>query len=171
MPFEYIKNENGDFICPHCPNLVISGDKQSTMHYHLKRHQIQKAAENNKNNQGHTCKACNKVFLQKQNLELHIKSRHPELLIDSQTKNSRVCCPFDGCEFSSITKGNCIIHCLRVHYQEEISQIMVIKPETKTIECSECDKEFNSSTSFYYHCKKCITFQDDDKLEKFQQIV
>jgi hypothetical protein len=170
MPFEYIRNEDGDFICPHCPNVVISGNKQSTMHYHLKRHEIQKAAEDNKC-QGYTCKGCNKIFLQKQNLELHIKSRHPELLETDFKDTSKYYCPFDNCEFSSITKGNCIIHCLRVHYQKEISELMCVNPKTKAIECNECNTEFNSSTSFYYHCKRCMTFEENEKYEKLQQVL
>ena len=144
MTLKYTKNDKGQFVCPHCG---VTKDKQNTMHYHMRKHEEQVS---------HTCKVCKKGFLQKQTLDMHIKSRHPEVLkgIDDSTKKFK--CPFDKCEFSALTKGNCIIHCLRVHFQDEIKKMMTINDETKEIECEECCETFNSSTAFYYHCKKCI---------------
>lgn len=159
MPLKYIKNEDGKFVCPHCPS--VSYRNQSSMHYHLKKHEEMTTF---------TCKACKKGFLQKAALDLHIHSKHPELA-SSDDEHKRWNCPFDDCSFSALTKGNCIIHCLRVHFQEEIKSIMLVDSETKEIECTECCKEFSSSCAFYYHCKSCVPIDKaSKKYEKFKLI-
>jgi hypothetical protein len=156
MPLNYIKNDEGHFVCPDCG---IVKKNQNTMHYHMKKHEEQLT---------HICKACKKGFLQKQTLDLHMRSKHPELVKDSADNEKKFKCPFDGCEFSALTKGNCVIHCLRVHFQDEIRDMMNVDNETKTICCNNCNSEFNSSCSFYYHCKSCMTFS---KLEnKYQRL-
>lgn len=157
MPLKYTKNDNGEFVCPDCG---ITKKNQSTMHYHMKKHEEQLT---------HVCKSCKKGFLQKQTLDLHIRSKHPDLVKDDNS-DKKFKCPFDNCEFSALTKGNCIIHCLRVHFQDEINNIMVKDNETKMIYCNECDKEFSSSCAFYYHCKGCLDFNKSDaKYKKFEE--
>lgn len=159
MPLKYTKNEDGDFVCPDCG---VTKKNQNTMHYHMKKHEEQLT---------HVCKACKKGFLQKQTLDLHIRSKHPELIKDSANSEKKFKCPFDNCEFSALTKGNCVIHCLRVHFQDEINNMMTKDNETKMIYCNECDKEFSSSCAFYYHCKDCMTFnKNDEKHKKFEEI-
>lgn len=158
MTLKYIKNEDGHFVCPY-PGCGFTKKNQSTLHYHMKKHEEQLE---------HICKTCKKQFLQKQTLDLHIRSKHPELLKDSSSAEKKFKCPFDDCDFSALTKGNCIIHCLRVHCQDEINKIMLKNNETKTISCNECGCEFHSSCSFYYHCKKCVNL--DEKNEKYQKI-
>ncbi len=159
MPIKYTKNDEGHFVCPHCG---ITKEKQNTMHYHIRKHEEQVS---------HTCKVCKKGFLQKQTLELHMKSRHADYLKAQGDEASKVYCPFDDCNFSALTKGNCIIHCLRVHFKEEVQKIMNVDNETKTITCEECDKEFTSSCAFYYHCKNCVPFDENsEKYELFQGI-
>jgi KRAB domain-containing zinc finger protein len=155
MPLTYTKNEEGLFVCPHCD---YKKSNQSTMHYHMKKHEEQLS---------HICKTCKKGFLQKQTLDLHIRSKHPEVKpVDAK----KFTCPFDGCTFTSLTKGNCIIHCLRIHFQEEIRNMMEIHDDTKTIECKECKNEFQSSSSFYYHAKQCLPFdKTSTKYTKLQQ--
>lgn len=148
MPMKYIKNEDGLFVCPHCN---VTKQNQNTMHYHMKKHE---------EITNYVCKSCKKGFLQKQTLDLHIKSRHPELLESDVERKFK--CPFDNCEFSALTKGNCIIHCLRVHFNKEVKDTMYQNPDTKMIECSECNNEFNSVCSFYYHCKGCMIFNEND---------
>ena len=144
MPLKYVKDEEGNFVCPH-PGCGIKKKNQNTMHYHMKKHEEQL---------DYTCKTCKKQFLQKQTLDLHIRSKHPELANDNDEKKFK--CPFDNCDFKALTKGNCVIHCLRVHFQDEINDIMIKDEETKMIYCNECQKEFSSSTAFYYHCKNCF---------------
>ena len=151
MTFTYIKNEDGAFVCPDCG---IVKKKQNTMHYHMKTHEEKP---------NHVCKICKKGFLQKQTLDLHMRSKHSDKTDDKKFK-----CTHDNCEFTALTKGNCVIHFLRVHYQDEINNIMI--KNGKRIECNECKKEFNSSCSFYYHCKDCIQFDDDNKHEKFKAL-
>jgi hypothetical protein len=159
MPIKYTKNEEGHFVCPHCN---VTKEKQNTMHYHIRKHEEQVS---------HTCKVCKKGFLQKQTLDLHMKSRHADYLKAQGNEAAKVCCPFEDCNFSALTKGNCIIHCLRVHFKDEVNKIMNIDNETKTIICEECDKEFSSSCAFYYHCKGCVPFDEkSNKYKLFQEI-
>ncbi len=154
MTLTYTKNDKGQFVCPHCG---ITKDKQNTMHYHMRKHEEEPS---------HTCKVCKKGFLQKQTLDMHMKSRHPEISTDETSKKFK--CPFDKCEFSALTKGNCVTHCLRVHFQEEIKKIMTVDEDTKEIECDECNETFSSSTAFYYHCKKCINISLSDDSPKIK---
>ena len=153
MPLVYKKNKEGLFVCPHCD---YKKSNQSSMHYHMKKHEEERS---------HICKTCKKGFLQKQTLELHIRSKHPELKTTEEKKSS---CPFDKCAFTAMTKGNCIIHCLRTHFQEEMKASMNVHEDTKIIECTTCNKEFQSSCSFYYHAKRCFPF--DTKNEKYQKL-
>ena len=151
MPFTYHKNDAGEFVCQDCG---VTKKRQNSMHYHMKKHLEEL---------DYKCKMCNKQFLQKQTLDLHNRSKHPELI---QT-NAKHICPFDDCKFNALTKGNLIIHVLRLHFQDEISAIMLNDQERKVITCYSCEKEFNSSCSFYYHCKGCISF-DNEKYKKVQ---
>jgi hypothetical protein len=153
MTITYFKNDEGKFVCPECH--VVKAH-QNSMHYHMKKH----LEELN-----HVCKVCQKGFLQKQTLDLHVRSKHPELEPEDHKKFT---CPFDGCEFKALTKGNCVIHCLRVHFQEEMKLIMKVEKDTKAISCTKCETNFQSSCSFYYHCKKCV--DKDEKFEKLKEI-
>ena len=157
MTLTYIKNKNGHFVCPEC-NVVKA--RQNSMHYHMKKHMEEL---------NHVCKVCKKGFLQKQTLDLHIRSKHPELDTNPE-ENKKFTCPFDGCEFRALTKGNCVIHCLRVHFQEEMKLFMRVNQENKNISCTNCNTDFQSSCSFYYHCKNCIDMDTDEKFQKLQEI-
>ena len=152
----YIKNDKGEFVCPQC-NIVKK--RQNSMHYHMKKHLEEL---------DHVCKVCKKGFLQKQTLDLHMRSKHPEL---EKEEANRFGCPFEDCTFSALTKGNCIIHCLRVHYQEELKEKMQQDPETKVITCTDCDTEFSSSCGFYYHCKKCMDVAHDDTFKAIRYLM
>jgi hypothetical protein len=154
MPYKYIKNDEGNFVCPDCG---VTKKNQNTMHYHMKKHEEQL---------DFVCKHCNKAFLQKQTLDLHIRSKHSDLADSTDDKKYK--CPFDNCDFTALTKGNCVIHCLRVHFQEEIKKILSVDNATKTYYCNECGNDFNSSSSFYYHCKRCI--QTDKNNEKYNKL-
>ncbi len=161
MTIRYIKNDDGNFVCPHCG---VIKNRQNSMHYHIKKHMEEL---------NHICKTCNKAFLQKQTLDLHIRSKHPELLKSDQDKDDekKYECPFENCNFNALTKGNCIIHCLRAHFQSEIKEIMTVKNDTKSIICNHCDKEFFSSSAFYYHCKVCLQLpSDNSKLQILNSI-
>jgi hypothetical protein len=159
MTLKYIKNEDGHFVCPDCG---ITKKNQNTMHYHMKKHEDQL---------NHVCKSCKKGFLQKQTLDLHIRSKHPELLKDSKEETKKFTCPHDSCDFSALTKGNCLIHYLRVHCQDEIKNIMINNSDTKTFTCNECNDEFNSSSAFYYHCKGCVQINNKEKQQMIREIL
>ena len=79
MLFTYTKNEHGQFICPDCGAIK---NRQNSMHYHMKKHQEEL---------NHICKCCKKGFLQKQTLDLHIRSKHPEMVKDDQQTKKFKC--------------------------------------------------------------------------------
>lgn len=141
----YIRTPQGTFICPTCG---ITKHRQNSMHYHMKTHL---------EDPNHTCEYCNKTFLQKQTLELHRRSKHAEQLVEA-TIPPAFSCPFQDCPFQSHTKGNCVIHCLRVHFQEEITPHLQILQDRRVYSCLHCRNEYQSTTAFYYHIKNCITF-------------
>lgn len=153
MPLTYIKNEIGHFVCPTCG---VTKHRQNSMHYHMKKHL---------EDLNHTCTYCNKSFLQKQTLDLHLRSKHAEQLEEDAARPAYMC-PFQGCDFQSHTKGNCVIHCLRVHFQDEITPHMMTLPDRRVYSCLHCRNEYQSTTSFYYHIKNCITF--DKSTPKYQ---
>jgi tRNA(Ile2) C34 agmatinyltransferase TiaS len=142
MPLTYTKNEDGEFVCPHC-NIVAKN--QNTMHYHLKKHM---------NDLKYECKECDKSFLQKQSLLVHMRFKH------SEKEENAFQCPFE-CEFTSPVKGNCVIHIIRVHFQDELQQIMFPQADTKTVLCGACNEEFKSNSAFMYHCKRCLDLSDN----------
>jgi hypothetical protein len=157
MTIKYIKNADGHYVCPDCG---VVKKNQNTMHYHMKKHMDEL---------NHVCGVCHKGFLQKQTLELHLRSKHPEL---KEEEEKKFCCPMEDCDFKALTKGNCIIHCLRVHFREEMEEMMEAHADTKTITCNDCEKEFNSSCSFYYHCKECMILdKDDERHQKFKAMI
>jgi hypothetical protein len=176
---KYTRNTEGHFVCPECG---IVKARQNSMHYHMKKHMEERS---------HLCVICNKGFLQKQTLELHLRSKHPERARQLTPKSSSSSsesdsssssseegkpyhCPFDHCDFKALTKGNCIIHCLRVHFQDEIRR--VLRQEDKTFHCGQCNRNFQSASSFYYHCKACLIQHPhpgnaDEKYRRLQSVM
>ena len=144
MPIKYTKNVEGDFVCPHCQ---FTAKNQSTMHYHMKKHS---------NDLKFDCRHCDKTFLQKSSLLVHMRFKHAQEL----REETAFACPFD-CDFTSPVKGNCVIHIIRVHFQDELKEIMHPQADTKTVMCSGCDKEFKSNSAFIYHCKHCLNLTAD----------
>ena len=155
--FTYIRTEQGTFICPTCG---IIKQRQNSMHYHMKKHQ---------QDTNYTCTYCNKTFLQKQTLELHLRTKHVDRLEEDATAaKPAFSCPISGCDFQSHTKGNCVIHCLRVHFQEEITPHLHLVQDRRVYSCGHCRNEFQSTTAFYYHIKSCITF--DHTTPKYREL-
>ena len=141
MVLEYQKDDDGTYICQHCQ---FTARHQSTMHYHLKKHEGALP---------HACKVCDARFLQKSLLDMHTKSRHPETLESKETFK----CPCKGCEYEDIRKGNRLIHFTRVHLRE-LTESLKCKStdETCITGCKTCQKNFKSLTQFYYHVSKCV---------------
>jgi hypothetical protein len=170
--FTYIRTEQGKFICPTCG---VVKQRQNSMHYHMKTHQ---------QDPNHTCPYCNKTFLQKQTLELHLRTKHTDRLVATEdgvgggagaggaggagAVKPSFSCPISGCDYQSHTKGNCVIHCLRVHFQEEITPHLRVVQDRRVYSCGHCQNEFQSTTAFYYHIKSCITF--DQTTPKYREL-
>ena len=150
MSSKYIKNEQGWFVCPSC-NVVKQN--QNTMYYHMKKHEGKLPYE---------CNICNKDFIQKTSLELHMLSKHKDKNVK---KIDTFKCPIEGCDFEALTKANRRIHCLRKHYKDEITDIL---DENNT--CSSCKVSFLSNTSFYYHAIGCIRTTCPDKQKMLELI-
>jgi len=142
MVFEYKKNKDGEFICTHCD---YTAKNQSTMHYHLKKHE---------GSLPHPCKHCDARFVQKGLLDMHIKSRHPETLEKKETFK----CPCNNCDYEDIRKGNRLIHFLRVH-MKDLTDALKAKTTDKACvtSCKSCSKSFKSMTQFYYHAASCVS--------------
>lgn len=144
MTFKYIKNEQGQFVCPHCP---FTSGPQSTMHYHIKK--------NHDGDLKHVCKFCKNKFVQKSLLDLHMKSQHKEEL-DKRVK--QFCCPFPNCDVKDLRKGNVISHFCRVHLKDLLEKALLISKtkEEPAIQCTHCKKGFASKPSFNYHIASCL---------------
>jgi uncharacterized Zn-finger protein len=147
---KYEKNEEGEFICPTCG---ITKKKQNTMHYHMKKHA---------DSLPYSCRYCKKEFLQKQTLEMHIRSRHADSESE-ETGEPEFECPFEDCKFMSMTKGNLRTHCLRTHFSKECDELCLQEKDSKEVQCVQCERVFTSKGAFYYHCFECIETQDNDE--------
>ena len=153
----YLKNEQGDYVCPDCGK-VVPKHRQSTMSMHMRKHLLEKE-ETTK----HSCTHCSiPAFLTKAALDSHHmrlagRNGHPVLtealpLIE---------CPFENCTFSDISKGNVRTHCMRSHVGEEVKAILE-RGEAKEIKCKNCSVEFKSLGSFYYHSIGCVSLSPTD---------
>jgi hypothetical protein len=139
MVYQYQKNTAGDYLCTHCD---FTAKNQSTMHYHLKKHE---------GCLPHPCKHCDARFVQKGLLDMHIKSRHPETL----EKKEMFKCPCNNCDYEDLRKGNRLIHFVRIH-MKDLSDALKTKSEGNATACKYCNKTFKSMTQFYYHAASCI---------------
>ena len=140
---KYQKNENGEFVCPHC-NIVKK--KQNTMHYHIKRSHEQDFA--------FECKKCENVpkFLQRSSYLHHLATNHPENPHPNENDRNQYAsvshsCP--SCEHTTHTKANMIIHFVRTH-------CTWIPNFTKDSSCKCCNKSFRSSSAYLYHAYSCF---------------
>jgi len=153
----YVRNEAGDFVCPDCGK-VVSKHRQPTMSMHMKKHLLEKAEE-----KPFACAHCAiPAFLTKAALDAHMtrlagRGGHPT---PTDTLNE-ITCPFDGCAFSDINKGNVRTHCMRVHVGDEVRALLE-RGEAKDIKCKNCSLDFNNLGSFYYHSIGCVSLQTTD---------
>jgi hypothetical protein len=157
----YKRDDKGHLICERCgfkPKATARhpNGNPSTMHYHMKKHT---------NDFPYECPICKTGFPQKMNLQNHMKARHPN---ETKEKDNMFKCPVENCSFQSITKGNCLIHCARRHFNQVVDDHIqsVTNNGKKTFHCTCCTKDFKSGTAFYYHILKCLaTFQIIDAQE------
>jgi hypothetical protein len=135
--FEYTKNANGLFVCPHCAE---TKRLQSTMHYHMKKHLGKLPFE---------CHHCQKGFLHQSTLDLHIKAQH------QKDEDRAFKCPCAGCPYKgTLTKANLMIHYVRKHCGAEAAA--AADGDKKTPTCKACGKGFNSPTAYHYHVAGCL---------------
>ena len=136
VSFTYKKNADGLYVCPHCP---ATYERQNTMHYHLKKHAGMYP---------HKCRHCDKGFLQKQTLDLHMEAKHAEKLQPVKLHE----CPHADCPYESRTKANLVIHYMRIHCVDTCK--FTITKDKMTC-CKSCDESFKSATAYYYHAAQC----------------
>lgn len=142
---KYMRNETGEFVCPHCPKVC---EKQNTMYYHIKK--------NHTNDLPYKCEKCvgTPRFLQKSAYLHHCARVHPEISSTDSEKNPyagvTVACPATGCSHSTHTKANILIHYARNHCKEWIPAY------SKSAACAGCSKTFASSSAYLYHALTCL---------------
>ena len=127
------------FTCTDCTFTTLN---QSTMHYHYRNHE---------GTLTHECKECDKKFLQKSVLDLHIQSRHSK---EPEIKKEYKC---ECCSYSDLRKGNLGIHFARIHLKDITDKMKKKSTVPDTVaQCDSCSKSFKSMTLFYYHCASCV---------------
>ncbi len=149
MVFEYTRNEQGLFVCPHCK---VTREKQNTMHYHMKKHEGKLPFQ---------CSTCKKEFQFQQSLELHRLAKHCDIV------KKKCKCPVSDCDFQTHQDGNLRVHFLRKHCMDDIQRIL--QNTNNMFQCTACKKSFKSSTAFHYHATSCVNIQNKtfrDMLEK-----
>lgn len=141
---KYKKNAEGHYVCPHCGETKRI---QSTMHYHMKKHEGKLPFE---------CNICKKGFLHASTLALHVKAQH-------QKEQERMFkCPAAGCTYKgTLTKSNLIIHYVRKHCKQEATAMGAGPDAPLTCRC--CAKETKSLTAFHYHIATCMTIEDTER--------
>lgn len=65
-----------------------------------------------------------------------------------------IACPFDGCAFTDVRKGNVRTHCMRKHVSQYTED--VISRENGVWTCALCNFKSTSAAGFYYHLYGCI---------------
>lgn len=144
-PSKYIKNADGHFVCPDCGKVT---EKQNTMYYHIKK--------NHTKDLPFECKKCSDAprFLQKSSYLHHLATLHPEDATADCGSNPYAGvsfgCVFEGCDHSTHTKANLLIHIARSHCKSWIPTF------AKGSSCGGCKKEFNSSSAYLYHSIGCL---------------
>lgn len=142
---KYVRNDAGHFVCPHCS---VVKEKQNTMYYHIKK--------NHEKDFPFECTHCDThpKFLQKSAYLHHLATMHADIPDPEGEKNPyagiEFSCPSDGCEHTTHTKANMMIHYIRNHCKDWIPSF------AKGAACTCCKGEFGSSSAYYYHAAQCF---------------
>jgi len=139
--YEYIRTDTGEFICPHC-NVVKKIQSTMNMHYKARHDGTFK----------HKCKHCPYETSTKQTLDKHTLAKHPNHVKD---KPKPFDCPFESCEFHSITKAGLRSHYLLKHLSKEVVKYLG-KTESGDVQCSGCGEQFASKPAYVYHLVGCL---------------
>ena len=134
----YMRNEKGEFVCPH-EGCGVTKARQNTMFYHMKKHA---------GNMDYVCDVpgCGKSFIQKSGLQQHRLQAHT-------TDAPEWSCPC--CDHVSRVKSNLLIHVGRMHGSGWIPSL------ENGGDCAGCKRSFSSATAYYYHAVQCFTPPDD----------
>ncbi len=90
-------------------------------------------------------------FSQKALLDSHIAARH------STGEVNKFKCPCEGCKYEDMRKGNVVIHFVRIHLKDLVSQLMTTSQEEGCVaHCSVCNTSFKNKTGFFYHASNCV---------------
>lgn len=156
MPYEYIRPQGagGPFQCPHCD---YTKPYQSAVHMHI--------TAKHSGAFKHKCPAtgCKREFAQKQPLDTHIASTHPELL-DKPTV--LYTCPHEGCDKEFHLKQQVRSHYMVKHRGAEIRKFLG-RNEAGEIQCTQCGRVCNSMAAFTYHVVNCL----DPEVRNCREIV
>jgi hypothetical protein len=131
--------EDDIYTCKMCKK---TSTHASTMHYHIANTHIEEKPFN--------CAHCKKGFTQKGLYMKHLAHKHPDTT-QSITKNpyTGVYYHCGGCDHTSTTKGNCLIHYTRTH-------ALWVPAYSSTAACTGCTKLFTSSTAYLHHALYCF---------------
>jgi DNA-directed RNA polymerase subunit RPC12/RpoP len=157
MTFTYERDENGQYICPHCG---VKKRLPSTMNMHRRKCEGDLPYECPDANCDYKC-------LSKQRLELHVAAKHPTLKVAHAVPLLK--CPVKGCTFQTLANGNRLIHFMRKHC---FAESLTIMNESETgFDCARCKRTFQSNTAFQYHATHCITLTDLTKAGLLRSIL
>lgn len=152
---KYVKNNDGDYICPHEGCGKITG-KQNTMYYHI--------LKNHSESLPFQCNRCieKPQFLQRSGYLNHLATKHAndsklnekekEILGVNENPVVKVSykCPHQGCNQVTKTKANILIHYARTHALDWIPSY--VRGEA----CVGCQQVFSSSSAYLYHSITCF---------------
>lgn len=151
---KYVRNADMEYVCPHCG---IVEAKQNTMLYHIQsKHEHKFRFE---------CTRCetNPKFLQRCTYLHHLATIHPENPHVSEEDIN----PYAGvayncpcCIHTTHTKANILIHFARSHCKDWIPAFAKATP------CTECGKQFASSSAYLYHAIGCFKMHATEEQRK-----
>ena len=153
---KYVKNNNGDYVCPHTDCGKITA-KQNTMYYHImKNHSTQLPFQ---------CNRCANTpqFLQRSGYMNHLATKHADVpkltekekeILGGITENPVIAvsfkCPHADCNQTTKTKSNMLIHYARTHSKAWIP------PYIRGADCTRCHHVYSSSSAYLYHTITCF---------------
>jgi len=152
---KYVKNNDGNYVCPHngCGKITMN---QNTMHYHIMSHNDKLPFQ---------CNRCTNTpqFKQRGAYLNHLATRHADNIkltekekevLGGITENPAVAisfkCPHAGCNQTTKTKANMLIHYVRTHAKDWIP------PYIRGAECTRCHHNYSSSSAYLYHTITCF---------------
>jgi len=132
MAFEYIKNNDGHYVCTICS---VVKKNQNTMHYHMQKHE---------GSRPYKCPDCDMTFVQKYPLEMHKKIAHSK-------EEPTLKCPFEGCDHTVFKKEYLRVHIARNHLTDTLKPWIIKSEDSTQYTCDCCKKVCKSYAAILYH--------------------